>query len=140
MVVRGDRFNHHQTETNLLRTRDVPQVGFEPTRCTSTSGFSYSPQFSLPLYSVRSLDFPFTLFCSNVGAVRQVSTPSLSSLARDYHVKGFPEFERFYFKGFPLSTPKRSPLRLPFRHWGISTVANSINENTVSIYFNSKWG
>ena len=32
----------------------------------------------------------------DLGPVRQVSTPSLSGLARDCHLKGFPEFEQFY--------------------------------------------
>ncbi len=39
-----------------------------------------------------------------LGAARLVSTPSLSGLARDCHVKGFPEFGQFYFPGFPRST------------------------------------
>jgi putative hydrolase of the HAD superfamily len=35
-------------------------------------------------------------------------------LARDRHVKGFPEFEQFYITGFPMSTQfGLSPLRLP---------------------------
>jgi hypothetical protein len=35
-------------------------------------------------------------------------------LARDRHVKGFPEFEQFYIADFPASTQVcLSPLRLP---------------------------
>ena len=32
----------------------------------------------------------------DLGPIRQVSTPSLSGLARDCHLTGFPEFEQFY--------------------------------------------
>ena len=44
-----------------------------------------------------------------LGAARLVSTPSPETmnpggLARDCHVKGFPEFEQFYIGGFPPST------------------------------------
>ena len=49
---------------------------------------------------VCGLDYPFTL-AHAVGAARLVSTPSLSGLARDCHVTGFPEFGQFYFLGFP---------------------------------------
>lgn len=43
---------------------------------------------------------------SGLGAARLVSTPSAIScgLARDYQLKGFPEFEQFYISDFPLST------------------------------------
>lgn len=54
-----------------------------------------------------------------LGAARLVSTPSVVSygLARDYQLKGFPEFEQFYSGDFPPSTQfGLSPLRLPFRH------------------------
>jgi hypothetical protein len=39
-------------------------------------------------------------------------------LARDRHLKGFPEFEQFCISGFPRehSSFGLSPLRLPFRH------------------------
>jgi hypothetical protein len=57
----------------------------------------------------------------SLGAARLVSTPSkrlsLSGLARDCHLTGFPEFEQFYTLGFPEGTQfGLSPLRLPFRH------------------------
>jgi hypothetical protein len=62
--------------------------------------------------AVCGLDFLFTLFLANVGASRQVSTPSsnyfeawlgitISALGQK---KGFPEFEKFYTKSFLLST------------------------------------
>lgn len=72
--------------------------------------------------SVWGLDYPFTMPAGcpvGLGAARLVSTPSAIScgLARDYQLKGFPEFEQFYFGDFPPSTQfGLSPLRLPFRH------------------------
>jgi hypothetical protein len=33
-----------------------------------------------------------------LGVSRQVVTPSIPGLARDWHFKAFPEFERFYIK------------------------------------------
>jgi hypothetical protein len=56
-----------------------------------------------------------------LGAARLVSTPSIMlshhSLARDCHLKGFPEFEQFCTVCFHAGTQfGLSPLRLPFRH------------------------
>jgi hypothetical protein len=69
---------------------------------------------------VCGLDYPFTMLRINhsLGAARLVSTPSTmlshSGLARDRHVKGFPEFEQFYIACFHTSTQfGLSPLRLP---------------------------
>jgi hypothetical protein len=48
-----------------------------------------------------------------LGAARLVSTPSrlalrlLAGLARDCHLKGFPEFGQFYFSGFPREHSNR---------------------------------
>jgi len=41
----------------------------------------------------------------DLGISRLVSAPSFSGLAQDCHFTGFPEFERFYFNNFLLSTP-----------------------------------
>lgn len=53
---------------------------------------------------ICGLDYPFTLSRPrDVGAARLVSTPSMPAhgLARDCHVRGFPEFEQFYISSFP---------------------------------------
>lgn len=97
--------------------------GLEPPRA-EPDGFSYLLRLSPPLVetSVWGLDYPFTMPIGcpvGLGAARLVSTPSVVSygLARDYQLKGFPEFEQFYFGDFPPSTQfGLSPLRLPFRH------------------------
>ena len=52
------------------------------------------------LWSGLSLDH----IILDLGPVRQVSTPSLSGLARDCHLKGFPEFEQFYSYCFQYGT------------------------------------
>src|SRR5208282_6795552 len=54
---------------------------------------------------VCGLDYTFTVAeRSALGAARLVSTPSLSGLARDCHLTGFPEFEQFCVPGFPGRT------------------------------------
>jgi hypothetical protein len=53
---------------------------------------------------VCGLDYTFTLAfaaATALGAARLVSTPSLSGLARDCHLTGFPDFEQFCVPGFP---------------------------------------
>jgi hypothetical protein len=58
----------------------------------------------------------------SLGAARLVSTPSpegaFQGLARDRHVTGFPEFERFYVRGFPRRTQASVQVRCvyQFRH------------------------
>ena len=62
---------------------------------------------------VRGLDYTFTISQEwGLGAARLVSTPSgaAASLARDRHVKGFPDFEQFYALGFPKGTQIGSSL------------------------------
>jgi hypothetical protein len=61
------------------------------------------------LTPVCGLDYPFTIPAKlqGLGAARLVSTPSrlvAPGLARDCHVKGFPDFEQFCIAGFPAST------------------------------------
>ena len=92
-------------------------AGLEPAQVFRPYGFSYHFGFRRrPPSDVRGLDYPFTLAFA-LGAARLVSTPSLSGLARDCHLKGFPEFGQFYAGGFPPRTQvSSSPLRLPFRH------------------------
>ena len=73
---------------------------FGPTDFLTNYGFRRRPS------GVCGLDYPFTL-ASALGAARLVSTPSPREpwgLARDCHVKGFPEFEQFCIGGFPPST------------------------------------
>ena len=67
-------------------------------------------QLSLPF--VCGLDFLFTL-ARALGVRRQVSTPSLSGLARDCHFTGFPEFDGFYSTSFPVGTRISSELLWP---------------------------
>ena len=78
--------------------------GIEPPQAFRPDGFSYQLRLSPPSMTydldVCGLDYPFTI-ADAVGAARLVSTPSLSGLARDCHVTGFPEFGQFYFLGFP---------------------------------------
>ncbi len=90
--------------------------GLEPPQTFVLRIFIPATAFAAAIFGVCGLDYPFTLarlerrhHTSNstreaLGAARLVSTPSLSGLARDRHVKGFPEFEQFYFPGFPGST------------------------------------
>jgi hypothetical protein len=49
--------------------------------------------------SVRGLEYTFTIAIA-LGVARLLSTPSLSSLARDWHFKAFPDFGQFYFQSF----------------------------------------
>lgn len=60
---------------------------------------------------------------SGLGAARLVSTPSAIScgLARDYQLKGFPEFEQFYISDFSLST-----------QFGFKSVASTIPPRPLS--------
>ena len=92
------------------------------------NGFSYQLRLSPPSLDVCGLDYPFTIAFA-VGAARLVSTPSLSGLARDCHVRGFPEFGQFCVSGFPREhSTSSSPLRLPFRHArlsGLSAIRHS---------------
>jgi len=72
-------------------------------------------------FAVWTIPSPYALVFTGVsGAARLVSTPSrlvAPGLARDCHVKGFPEFEQFCTSGFPGGTQFfLSPQRLPFRH------------------------
>ena len=74
-------------------------VGLEPTTYGLTLPLWLSPPFRFD-----GLDFAFTLAFA-LGAARQVSTPSLSGLARRWHFTAFAEFGQFYSRGFPLGTP-----------------------------------
>jgi hypothetical protein len=71
-------------------------------------------------FAVWTIPSPSSESSGGLGAARLVSTPSrlLSpGLARDCHLRGFPEFEQFCIAGFPASTQVvLSPLRMPFRH------------------------
>ena len=97
----------------------VRAAGVEPARASRPYGFSYHfgfrrrPQrrswsgLSLRPASVRFRRRPSSLYTFP-------GRPS-QGLARDRHFTGFPEFERFYVRGFPQRTQGRSPspLRLP---------------------------
>ncbi len=83
----------------------VRAAGIEPAQALRPNGFSYQLRLS-PLHRdhprrICGLDYPFTL-ASALGAARLVSTPSPRwGLARDCHLRGFPDFEQFYIQGFP---------------------------------------
>jgi len=65
---------------------------------------------------VCGLDYTFTVAeRSALGAARLVSTPSLSGLARDCHLTGFPEFEQFCVPGFPQAHPNDLQVRCVYR-------------------------
>tara|TARA_B100001964_G_scaffold79339_1_gene89650 strand:- start:165 stop:377 length:213 start_codon:yes stop_codon:yes gene_type:complete len=55
---------------------------------------------------VCALDFPFIITTEiDLDAHRQVSTPfPFGDLARDCHFTGFPDFDEFLLKGFPMRT------------------------------------
>lgn len=65
--------------------------------------FLHTTVFTANPLVVRALDYPFTHSVICLGAPRLVSTPSLitKGLARDYHFRGFPDFEAFYSHSFP---------------------------------------
>jgi len=69
---------------------------------SSHYNFRCHPHYSV---GVCALDFLF-IIPTKVGldAHRKVSTPSLSGLARDCHFTGFPDFDEFSLKGFPMRT------------------------------------
>ena len=77
-------------------------------------GFSYHFGFrrrssEQALSRVRGLDYTFTLTparrrCCPSSLYTFPSRLSVWGLARDRHLTGFPEFEQFYFRGFPWST------------------------------------
>jgi len=80
----------------------VRAAGLEPAR-PKPRDFLTNYDFRRRHIDVCGLDFLFTLALA-LGARRQVSTPSLSGLARDYHLTGFPEFDEFYICRFQQST------------------------------------
>ena len=82
-------------------------------------------------FATASAFVVWTLPSSVLDGEYQVSTPSLSGLARRYHRQGFTEFTRIQSKDSSLAaqlllmdslSPLRlsSPWRLPFRHPGIN--------------------
>lgn len=98
--------------------------------CTTFKGqgiFLPTTTFVAPDFvRICGLDFLFAIFLypEMLGAACQVSTPLLrnirENLARDCHVKGFPEFKRFYIRNFFRCTQiKLSPSCLPFHHPGV---------------------
>ena len=81
-------------------------AGIEPAQALRPYGFSYHFGFHRRREGVRGLDYPFTM-----ARERGRCCPSSlytffpkGSLARDCHLKGFPEFEQFCIRGFPRST------------------------------------
>jgi hypothetical protein len=80
---------------------DRTPKGFRPTDFLTTSTFaalSFERQ-------VRGLDYPFALgFDTRRRCPSSLYTFPFLGLARDCHLKGFPEFEQFYIFGFPKST------------------------------------
>jgi len=81
----------------------VRAAGLEPAQAFRPYGFSYQLRLSPPPFGVCGLDYTFTM-ASALGAARLVSTPSPRGLARDCHLKGFPDFGQFYVAGFPART------------------------------------
>ena len=79
--------------------------GAAPQDRTADLWFHHTTTFVATYLGVCALDFLF-IIPTKVGldAHRKVSTPSLSGLARDYHFTGFPEFDEFSLKGFPMRT------------------------------------
>jgi len=94
----------------------VRAAGLEPAQLLRAEGFSYQLRLSPPRFGafapwlVCGLDYTFIVGAlAPLDAARLVSTPSHrpfgpGRLARDCHVKGFPEFEQFCIPGFPEST------------------------------------
>jgi hypothetical protein len=86
----------------------VRATGLEPARACAQRIFIPSAAFAAArerLWSGLSLRLSRRMA---LGAARLVSTPSpAQGLARDHHLKGFPEFGQFYIKGFPLSKKGR---------------------------------
>lgn len=78
----------------------VPRPGLEPGWLSPTD---FLTTIAFATISVCSLDFTITIAFAS-GARRQVSTPSLSGLARYWHFKAFTEFDAFYFGRFQPST------------------------------------
>ena len=62
-----------------------------------SKGFSYHYSFHYQPYCCLWSGLYLNLIFSDLGSPCLVSTPSLSGLARDYHFKGFPEFDEFYY-------------------------------------------
>src|SRR5271165_2397027 len=104
----------------------VRAEGLEPSRALRPNGFSRpSTAFAAPAVRVWGLDYPFTVSrmyfpvfrCCPSSLYTFPTGPDFSGqgLARDRHVKGFPEFEQFCIAGFPASTQvsRLSPMRLP---------------------------
>ena len=96
----------------LLTSFFVPRIGVEPIRPLLATGFSYHFDFyrSHLGFVVWTIPSPYSVILKT-GALRLVSTPfgsfTLTNLARDYHTvsnEGFPEFEGFCTKGFPMGT------------------------------------
>ena len=92
-------------------------AGLEPAQAFRPYGFSYHFGFrrlathvraEASLWSGLSLHLGVRRKASALGAARLVSTPSRrtssAGLARDCHLRGFPDFEQFCFSGFPEST------------------------------------
>ena len=81
--------------TKGLPEKVVRAAGLEPALTYVNKIFMPTTVFTatrLCLWPGLSLDH----ISLDLGPVRQVSTPSLSGLARDCHFTGFPEFEQFY--------------------------------------------
>lgn len=84
-------------QTNELFSREgrVRRAGLEP----ATKRLTYHLQFSLPVSCLWSGLSLYPQPCC-LGSSRQVSTPSLSGLARDCHATGFPEFDCIHLRDF----------------------------------------
>ena len=96
----------------------VRAAGVEPARALRPYGFSYHFGFRRrrKAFVVWTIPSPWPESCRRRPSSLYTfpGRPS-PGLARDTHLTGFPEFERFYVWGFPRRTRSRSPspLRLP---------------------------
>lgn len=87
----------------------VRRGGLEPPRAFAQRIFLPSTAFAAAFkaFVVWTIPSPYPGWVRYLGAARLVSTPSLQKgLARDCHVKGFPEFEQFCILGFPQEHSK----------------------------------
>src|SRR5712671_6506725 len=101
-------------ERYCLTTWMVRAEGVEPPQAFRPYGFSYQLRLSPPclsatgaktgLWSGLSLHLSVRLRCCPSSLYTFPETIVSRGLARDCHMKGFPEFEQFCIGGFPPST------------------------------------
>ena len=81
----------------------VPEAGIEPARTLLLTRFSYHYSFHYHHCLWSGLSLNPRLYV-RVLPVKSLHLLYLKSLARDCHIKGFPEFEKFYLDSFLSST------------------------------------